>query len=112
MSAYHQEHKYVYSATSAIIFLGTPHRGSEMASLGLIASKIASLALIDTNANVLREFHPDSTLFEKIRDEFSMMLKKDAFQIHSFQEARGISGVRGFNGKVCLALHSTVMLAY
>ena len=80
-----------------------------MANLGLIASKIASLALIDTNSNVLRDLCPNSTLFDKIGYEFSKMLKKNIFQIHSFQEARGIIGVRGFSGKVCLALYSTVI---
>ena len=83
-----------------------------MANLGLIAQKIASLALMDTNENVLQDLCPNSTLFDKIGDEFSKMLRKDAFQIHSFQEARDISGVRGFSGKVCSALRSTVMFVY
>ena len=83
-----------------------------MASLGLIVSRIASLALMDTNSKVLRDLRPNSTLFDKIGFEFSKMLRKNTFQIHSFQEARGISGVRGFSGKVCLALYSTVTFVY
>ena len=83
-----------------------------MTNLGLIAKKIASLPLMDTNENVLRDLRPNGTLFDKIGDEFSKMLRKNAFQIHSFQEARGISGVRGFTGKVSLTLHSTVMFVY
>ena len=67
---------------------------------------------MDTNENVLRDLCPNGTLFDKIGDEFNKMLKKDAFQIHSFQEARGIGGVRGFTGKVCLTLHYTVMFVY
>ena len=66
---------------------------------------------MDTNPNVLRDLCPNNTLFDKIGYEFSKMLKKDIFQIHSFQEARGISGVRGLSGKVCLALYFTVIFA-
>ena len=83
-----------------------------MANLVLFALKIAPLALIDTNKNVLRDLCPNGASFDKIGDEFSKMLRKDAFQIHSFQEARGINGVRGFSGKVCLALQYTVMFVY
>ena len=83
-----------------------------MADLGLRVLKIASLAFMDTNPYVLRDLCPNSTLFDKIGHEFSKMLKKDTFQIHSFQEARGIIGVRGFSGKVCLTLYSTVIFVY
>ena len=80
-----------------------------MADLGVIATRIASVALMDTNKRNLRDLQPNSAFLLVIGDEFSKMLKENAFRIHSFQESRGISGVRGLNGKVCLALHSTVI---
>jgi hypothetical protein len=87
--------------TKLIIFLGTPHRGSSYASWGEIASNLARLALQDTNKKVLETLEVNSEVLDNIHEEFKCIVHKNGIKIHSFQEARGITGVRGLHGKVC-----------
>ena len=94
------------------MFLGTPHRGSNMADWGLVCTRMAAVALIGSNTRILEDLLPDSVFLKIVGDEFSKMLKDNAFKIHSFQEAKAISGLLGFDSKVCLALHSTTIFVY
>ncbi|KAL3962842.1 hypothetical protein ACCO45_004365 [Purpureocillium lilacinum] len=63
--------------TRLIVFLGTPHRGSAVAGWGEIAANLARLALQDSNKRLL-----------------------ETLEIHSFQEAQGVSGMKGLDNKV------------
>src|SRR5436305_13480144 len=86
----------IYKSTGGVIFLGTPHGGSSAANWGLIASKLVSFALQGTNENILRALRPDGEILENLRKQFLKMLEDRVFNIHSFYEKKGISGVSGF----------------
>ncbi|KAF1996952.1 hypothetical protein P154DRAFT_607067 [Amniculicola lignicola CBS 123094] len=88
--------------TKLIIFLGTPHRGSAYASWGQIASNMARLALQDSNKKVLEALEVNSEVLDNIHEEFKTIVFKGGIKIHSFQEARGISGMKGLDEKACL----------
>jgi len=86
--------------TKLIIFLGTPHRGSSYAALGEIAANVARLAFRESNKRIIRTLDINSELLEYIDKRFKAMVFKLGIKIHSFQEGRGISGMRGLHHKV------------
>ena len=85
-----------------IIFLGTPHRGSTYAGWGEIAANLALLALQDTNKKIIRALAVDGEVLDNIHDEFKTIIYKSGIRVHSFQEAQGISGMKGLGSKVRL----------
>jgi len=86
--------------TKLIIFLGTPHRGSAYAGWGQIASNLARLTLQDTNKKILETLEVNSEVLDYINENFTDIVYKSEIKIHSFQEARGISGMKGLHEKV------------
>lgn len=86
--------------TRFIVFLGTPHRGSEFASWGEIASNLATLALQDPHKKIVEALEVNSEVLDNIHDEFVQVAIKQGIRMHSFQEGRGMSGVSGLHGKV------------
>ncbi|KAF8248666.1 hypothetical protein K440DRAFT_490227, partial [Wilcoxina mikolae CBS 423.85] len=71
----------IYVSTFAIIFFGTPHRGSGSASWGLMAKNAAVAAGFDANDRILRDLKVDSAILEDLREEFNRMLEDKAFNI-------------------------------
>jgi hypothetical protein len=90
----------VVDRVNTVMFFGTPHRGSDIAGWGRIASNIANAALQDTNGSLLTDLQVDSQVLDLIHDDFLKLLHKKNIKIHSFQEGRGLTGVKGLNGKV------------
>ncbi|KAJ4301286.1 hypothetical protein N0V90_003377 [Kalmusia sp. IMI 367209] len=90
----------VREQTKLIIFLGTPHRGSAYAGWGQIASNFARLALQDSNKKILETLEVNNEVLDNIHEEFKTIAFKGTMKIHSFQEARGISGMKGLDEKV------------
>lgn len=90
----------IYNATTAVIFMGTPHRGSSYADWGLIARNIAVASGFDASDKILRDLQVDSGVLENLREEFGQMLKEERFNVHSFQEAKGLKGMRVLSTKV------------
>ncbi|KAI8651259.1 NB-ARC domain-containing protein [Fusarium keratoplasticum] len=88
------------SRTKFIIFLGTPHRGSQYAGWSVIASNLASCALQNTNKKIVQTLEVNSEVLDNIHEEFVKIVLETGLKIHSFQEGRGLSGVKGFSGKV------------
>ncbi|KAI0537281.1 hypothetical protein GGR58DRAFT_527494 [Xylaria digitata] len=88
------------SRTKLIVFLGTPHRGSSSAGWGVIASNLAKLAFQDSNKRIIQTLEPNSEVLDNIHDEFLKVVHEASIKVHSFQEARAISGVKGLDGKV------------
>ncbi|KFY17491.1 hypothetical protein V492_00633, partial [Pseudogymnoascus sp. VKM F-4246] len=86
--------------TKLIVFLGTPHRGSTYASWGVIASNLASIALQDSNKRLVQTLKVNDEVLDNIHEEFKSILAKCAIKVHSFQEAKGISGMKGLDSKV------------
>ena len=82
------------------MFLGTPHRGSDHASLGDTIRRIASAVGFDTHDQILQALQPGSEILELAREEFCELWREKGFTVRTFQESQGITGVRGLNGKV------------
>lgn len=85
-----------------VVFLGTPHRGSAYAGWGQIASNLARLALQDSNKKILETLEVNNEVLDNIHEEFKSIVFTRAIKIHSFQEARGITGMKGVSEKVCV----------
>ncbi|KAJ9634903.1 hypothetical protein H2199_008767 [Coniosporium tulheliwenetii] len=88
------------SRTRLIVFLGTPHRGSAYAGWGEIASNLARLALHDSHKKIVETLEVNSEVLDIIHEEFKSIVHASGTKIHSFQEARGISGMKGLHEKV------------
>ncbi|OTA70590.1 hypothetical protein K449DRAFT_15352 [Hypoxylon sp. EC38] len=86
--------------TSSILFLGTPHRGSSYAEWGQIAANLTFLVLQDANKNILRGLEVNSEVLDNIHERFTNIVAGCKIKIYSFQEARGISGMKGLHNKV------------
>ena len=90
----------IASSTHAIIFLGTPHRGSGYASLGSIVQNIVAIVGFDTSNKHIEALQFDGSELERSREEFTKQWRKAGFQVRTFQDSLGIKGVRGLNEKV------------
>jgi hypothetical protein len=90
----------MFERLHAIVFCGTPHRGSDYASWGSIASSILSAFLQDSGKRLLSNLEVDDQVLDMIHSDFLRLLHGDKILIHSFQEGRGLSSVKGFSGKV------------
>lgn len=96
----------IYDSAHAVIFFGTPHRGSELASWGRLLSAIAEAVQLDTNSAVLRDMDPTSgsSKLEEMRLDFDDILQDDRrsreLRIYSFQEEEGMTGLKMFGDKV------------
>ncbi|MCJ1431234.1 hypothetical protein MMC27_000585 [Xylographa pallens] len=98
----------IASSTHAIIFLGTPHRGSGYASLGNIVQNIVAIVGFDTNDKHIEALKFDGSELERSREEFTKQWRKAGFQVRTFQESLGIKGVRGLNEKVVPDMSSSL----
>lgn len=80
---------------SAIVFCGCPHRGMVV-------------ALADSNSKLLSDLEVDSEILDIIQDDFLKTLRrtlsKSKFRVYSFLEGRPMTGIKGLNRKVHLAM--------
>lgn len=92
----------LYKDTFAVVFIGTPHRGSPWAPWAKVASNLAKLALRSSSSALVDGLQVDSAVLQMIAEEFSKMIRSDKIKVHSFREERGMSGLYGFDAKVRL----------
>ena len=94
--------RYLHKACRAVIFFGTPHRGSPDASLALIIAGIAKTMQFDINKSILRDLDPKrgSPTLGNILDDFNSLLTRQNIQVYTFQESAGKSSFGPFSGKV------------
>ena len=92
--------KGVCQSTFAVLFFGTPHRGSDWTDAGQIARKFAAVLGFSTTDHNLQALKGNTEILEILRDDFARMLGKEAFYITSFQESKGFKGIRGLDAKV------------
>ena len=64
----------IKSATQGIVFLGTPHRGSDKAKWGSVATKLMGVVLKDHNSKVIDALIRGSETLERIQNDFSRFL--------------------------------------
>jgi hypothetical protein len=56
--------------TKGVLFLGTPHRGSQQATFGDVLARAANLSLHQANKQLLRSLRTDSRILENQRHDF------------------------------------------
>lgn len=78
--------KCIAPATFGIIFLGTPHRGSKSASLGLIAYHITQLATRRPNLRLLKGLERNSETLDRIGDSFLQTINRHKIRLCTFRE--------------------------
>lgn len=89
--------------TRLVVFLGTPHRGSEYSGWGQVISNLLGVVRHDTNSKIVAALDVNSEVLDNIHEEFKTLVHTENIKIHSFQEARGLSGVKGLEKKVPIA---------
>jgi ankyrin repeat protein len=86
--------KNIVDSTSAVVFLGTPHRGSpELAALGEWARSLISTFRMETNDAILNALNLRTTDLERAQESFSALWFKYDFRVKTFQEGLGLTGV-------------------
>ncbi|KAL2842265.1 hypothetical protein BJX68DRAFT_270712 [Aspergillus pseudodeflectus] len=107
-SIFQPQNQSLFAATYGVIFLGTPHRGSFMASWGNIAANVMKAVLRSSNTAVLNQLNVGSEMLDMIAQEFSIMMRNDEVKAYSFWEERPMSGILGFDGKVVPDFSATI----
>jgi protein SERAC1 len=85
--------KDVLPATYGIVFLGTPHRGSSVATLGKIAQDITKILWKSPNMSVLRDLEVNSQTLDRVSRGFNQILVECPIEIHSFREELPTNGI-------------------
>jgi len=98
----------LFSSCQAIVFMGTPHLGADIAAWGTWTSNIVGALPggMTTYSKVLQGLEPDSETLYTITRRFNEILNQpisnaDKIQICSVQEGKGMSNVKGAGSKVC-----------
>lgn len=85
----------------SVVFCGCPHRGADAAAWGSLLSKIATVALVAPTVQLLSDLEIDSQILDMIQDNFSRTLQyHPSLRVHSFLEGKGMTGIKGLDGKV------------
>lgn len=96
--------KDVVPHTYGVIFLGTPHRGSNSASIGKIAYQITLIATKRPNIKLLQGLEKQSEILDRIGDSFNQTILKHGLSIYSFREERETRRFIVFNTMVGLPI--------
>ncbi|KAI9749070.1 MAG: hypothetical protein M1835_001645 [Candelina submexicana] len=72
--------------TSGIVFMGTPHRGSDQTNWASIATNLAKLLTKDSNDRIVSALSRGSDILEGLQDSFAGII--DRFDIYSVFEER------------------------
>lgn len=96
-----QNHLSLYESTFAIMFFGTPHRGSTYANLGLVVQKIATATGMNVNSTVLKSLVPNEQYLTMLHEEFTKILSTNTLFVDTFQEGKGYKSFRILRGRVC-----------
>ena len=83
----------VLPATIGVMFLGTPHQGSGVASLGRKAFEVSKIFFKKPNLQVLRGLETNSEILERISRSFGQILSTGRIKVHSFREELPTHGV-------------------
>lgn len=92
------------SRVSGLVFCGCPHRGSTVLSWSKLKLSFISASVSDSRSKLLSDLKVDPDVLELIQDDFLKTLRRSlthpAFRIHSFQEAKAVTGMVGMNDRV------------
>ena len=79
---------------SAVVFLGTPHRGSDAAGIAEIARRVVSTLRIDTSPTILDSLGLRNDDLIRGQQSFARIWDERRFEVKTFQENKGLSGVK------------------
>jgi hypothetical protein len=65
-----------------------------------VVVNLARLVLQDANKKVLQSLEVNGEVLDNIHEGFKTVVHEGYIKIYSFQEARGITGIKGLYGKV------------
>ncbi|KAL9627176.1 MAG: hypothetical protein Q9164_007684, partial [Protoblastenia rupestris] len=88
----------ILPATLGVIFLGTPHHGSNIASLAKIPFETTRLFFQKPNTKILRALEANSEVLDRITRSFGQLLATGQIKVHSFQEELDTKGIRIVDG--------------
>jgi hypothetical protein len=84
----------VVECTTAIIFLGTPHRGSpEFSAIGERAQSLLSSLRFQTAAAILDTLRQGNTDLQRAHECFTRLWQRYDFRVKTFQEGFGLTGI-------------------
>ena len=114
-----QQDQELSKSIKAILFLGTPHKGSGAADIGEFVRSVVSAIGADTAKQNLKALQIDNNSLQECHKRFLQLLKRriqnDQTQvdISIFQEARGLTGVSylGLNQKVVSFFENSRLIA-
>ncbi|KAM7215359.1 hypothetical protein V8F06_009220 [Rhypophila decipiens] len=88
------QHARIVESTAAVVFLGTPHRGSpDFAAAGEWAQSFVRFFGAETSPGMLHALGLKTTDLERAQESFSGLWLKHNFQIKTFQEGLGLTGI-------------------
>lgn len=102
-----KELKNIVESTAAVVFFGTPHRGSQgMSGAGEIARKVASVLMMDTSSTMLDALGLKTSDLERCQESFSRLWREHGFRVKTVQEGFPLTAVniRLLNDKVGVPL--------
>ncbi len=67
-------HRHILEATEGIVFMGTPHCGSQLADWAKIGTSMAKLVK-RLNESIISVLQPDSEVLARIQQEFHTMIR-------------------------------------
>ncbi|KAF5003078.1 hypothetical protein FDECE_10359 [Fusarium decemcellulare] len=84
----------IVESTAAVIFLGTPHRGSpDLAALGEWVRSVVGTLRMETTSAILDALGLKTTDLERAQEAFSEIWTKYDFRVKTFQEGLGLTGI-------------------
>ncbi|PTB58259.1 hypothetical protein M431DRAFT_492487 [Trichoderma harzianum CBS 226.95] len=84
----------IVESTASIIFLGTPHRGSQdVAALGEVVRSVISSLGMETTPVILDALGLKTTDLSRTQEDFSMIWQKYDFQVKTFQEGLSLTKI-------------------
>jgi hypothetical protein len=78
----------IRKATIAVAFMGTPHRGSQLASYADIAVTCIKAAGVKANTGNLHQIKLDSDNLEEINSQFGSLLQSERIKVLTFYELK------------------------
>lgn len=106
-SSFHEaELRSIVESTATIVFLGTPHRGSQdVVALGEVVRSVVSSLGMETTPVILDALGLKTTDLSRAQEDFSALWQKYDFQVKTFQEGLSLAKL----GKKVVPDHSSLI---